>query len=63
VAPELRVKKRAKEKARGREREREESRALALSDPTFHDRLMWDRAAIKHGEEVTASFIARVMDH
>jgi len=51
-------------KASEREREREKaSRALALSDPTFHDRLMWDRAAIKHGEEVTASFIARVMDH
>lgn len=37
---------------------------LPLSDPTFHDRLMWDRAAIEHeGEEVAASFIARVMDH
>lgn len=57
-----RVKKMEQE---GEERKRniEKSRALALSDPTFHDRLMWDRAAIKYGEEVTAPFIARVMDH
>lgn len=48
---------------RKRERDTEKSRALALSDLTFHDRLMWDRVAIKHGEEVTAPFITRVMDH
>jgi len=48
---------------RKRREERKREKELALSDLTFYDRLMWDRAAIKYGEEVTALFITRVMDH
>lgn len=45
-----------KKKRNWRKREKTAPRTCPLSDPAFHDRLMWDRVAIEHGEEVTAFF-------